>query len=54
MLRRLPGVAGYLKGDLTTGDLERQARAQSDTQAAAAMQKAKHELFNKIYRRKTA
>jgi len=54
MLRRLPGVAAYLKGDLTTGDLERQARAQSDTQAAAAMQKAKHELFNKIYRRKTA
>jgi transposase InsO family protein len=54
MLRRLPGVAGYLKGDLTTGDLERQARAQSDTQAAAAMQQAKHELFNKIYRRKTA
>jgi len=54
MLRRLPGVAGYLKGDLTIRDLERQARAQSDTQAARAMQKAKQELFNRIYRRKTA
>ena len=54
MLRRLPGVATYLKGDLTISDLERQARAQSDTQAARAMQKAKQELFNKIYRRKTA
>lgn len=54
MLRRLPGVAGYLKGDLTIDDLDRQARAQSDTQAAAAMQQAKRELFDKIYRRKTA
>ncbi len=54
MLRRLPGVAAYLKGDLTSSDLERHARAQSDTQAARAMQKAKQELFNKIYRRKTA
>jgi len=54
MLRRLPGVAGCLKGDLTIGDLERQARAQSDTQAARAMQKAKQELFTTIYRRKTA
>jgi len=54
MLRRLPGVAGYLKGDLTLGDLERQARAQSDTQAAAAMQKAKHELFSLICRKRTA
>lgn len=54
MLRRLPGVAGCLKGDLTISDLERQARAQSDTQAARAMQKAKQELFNRICRRKTA
>lgn len=54
MLRRLPGVAGYLKGDLTLGDLERQARAQSETQAAAAMQKAKHELFSLIGRKRTA
>jgi transposase InsO family protein len=54
MLRRLPGVAAYLKGDLTISDLERQARAQSDTQAARAMQKAKQELFNRICRRKTA
>ena len=54
MLRRLPGLAGCLKGDLTIGNLERQAQAQSDTQAARAMQKAKQELFNRIYRRKTA
>jgi transposase InsO family protein len=54
MLRRLPGLPGYLKGDLTISDLDRQARVQSDTQAAMAMQKAKQELFAKIYRRKTA
>jgi hypothetical protein len=44
------------RSDLLSGleSVKRQARAQSDTQAAAAMQKAKHELFNKIYRRKTA
>jgi hypothetical protein len=54
ILRRLPGVAGYLKDDMTIRDLERQARAQSDLQAAQAMQAAKQQLFAKITRRQTA
>jgi hypothetical protein len=54
MLRRLPGVSGYLKEGVTIHALEAQARAQSDTQAAVAMQRAKHALLAKIYRRKTA
>jgi hypothetical protein len=47
-------VAGYLKEGVTIRDLDRQAKAQSDTQAAAAMQEAKHKLFAGIYRRRTA
>jgi transposase InsO family protein len=54
MLHQLPGVAGYLKPNWTIDDLNRQAQAHSDTQAAAAMQKAKGELFARIYRRRTA
>jgi hypothetical protein len=54
VLRRLPGVAGYLKHDMTIRDLEREARAQSDLQATQAMQAAKQQLFAKITRRRTA
>ena len=54
MLRRLPGVVGYLKEGVTIDELNRQAQAQSDTQAATAMQQAKRELFAQIYRRRTA
>jgi transposase InsO family protein len=54
ILRQLPNVAGYLKADLTLQDLERKARAQSDLQAAQAMQTAKQKLMEKITRRKTA
>src|SRR5216683_7746571 len=45
ILRQLPGMAGYLKGDLTTEVLDRTAKLQSDTQAAMAMQEAKRKLF---------
>jgi len=38
ILRRLPGVAGYLKGDLTIPEMEGWARRQTDMQAATAMQ----------------
>src|ERR1035441_894355 len=40
ILRHLPGLAGFLKGDLTPEILDRIARAQSDTQAAMAMQRS--------------
>ena len=42
---RLPGLAGHLKEDVTIADLERQARAQTDTAAAREMQVAKQKLF---------
>ena len=45
ILRQLPGLAGYLKPDLTIDELEREARAKTDTAAAAEMQTAKQKLF---------
>ena len=53
-LRRLPGLPGYLKPDLTIDQLDRIAAAKSDTQAAVAMQEAKRKLFANIWDRKVA
>jgi hypothetical protein len=54
ILRRLPGLPGYLKPDLTIDQLDRIAAAKSDTQAAVAMQEAKRKLFANIWDRKVA
>jgi hypothetical protein len=54
ILRQLPGMAGYLKDDLTTEEPERLAGAQSDTGAASRMQEAKARLFAGFAQRKTA
>ena len=54
ILRQLPGLAGHLKADVTIQDLERQARTQSDTAAAAAMQTAKQILFARFQPRRSA
>ena len=54
MLRCLPGVAGYLKPELTIEALDRQAQTQSDTQAAEAMQEAKRKLFTTFQHRRKA
>ena len=54
MLRHIPGLAGFLKADLTVEKLDRIADAQSDTQAAITMQKAKQKLFAEIRQRKIA
>ena len=54
ILRQLPGVAGYLKPDVTIEDLERQARAKTDTAAAEEMQKAKAKLFASFQQRRSA
>jgi transposase InsO family protein len=51
MLRRLPGIAGYLKPGLTIAALDQQAGAQSDTRAAEQMQAAKRKLFTSFHRR---
>jgi transposase InsO family protein len=54
ILRQLPDVAKYLKPDVTIQDLERQARAKTDTAAAEEMQKAKQSLFESFQQRKRA
>jgi transposase InsO family protein len=54
ILRRVPGLAGHLKPEVTVQDLERQARAQTDTEAAEAMQAAKQELFLSFQQRRSA
>lgn len=48
-LRSLKDAAQYLKDGITFEELEHIARAQSDNECAAAMQKAKAELFKKIH-----
>ena len=45
ILRQLPGLAGHLKEGVTIAELDRQARAQTDTEAAREMQAAKQKLF---------
>ena len=45
ILRQLPDVASHLKAEVTIGQLDQQAQAKSDTQAAAEMQEAKRKLF---------
>jgi len=54
ILRQLPGLAGHLKAGVTIQDLERQARSQTDTAAARAMQAAKQKLFEGFLKRRTA
>jgi len=54
ILRQLPGVAGYLKGDLTIQEMERWSRRETDMQAATAMQAAKRKLFASFQQRRTA
>jgi transposase InsO family protein len=51
ILRQLPGVAGHLRPDLTIAQLDQLAGAQTDTQAATAMQQAKRKLFASFQRR---
>jgi transposase InsO family protein len=45
ILRQLPGVAAFLRPDLTVDQLAQCAATKSDTQAAAEMQEAKRKLF---------
>jgi len=54
ILRQSPGLAGWLKGGVTVEALERQARAQTDQEAAEQMQKAKAELMASFHRKRSA
>jgi transposase InsO family protein len=54
VLRQLPGVAGYLKPELTLEALNARAKAETDTAAARRMQEAKGKLFATFPHRRTA
>jgi transposase InsO family protein len=54
VLRQLPGLAGYLRPDLTTDILNAVAKAESDTQAARNMQAARSKLFASFQQRRSA
>ena len=51
ILRHLPGIASYLKTDVTIESLDRVARLKSDTAAASEMQQAKAKLFLQLRQR---
>ena len=54
ILRQLPGVAGYLRPEVTIQRLDQVAGSKSDTQAASEMQLAKRKLFAEIQHRRSA
>jgi transposase InsO family protein len=54
ILRALPRVVQALKPDITIEDLERRARAKTDTAAAIEMQAAKQKLFASFAGRQSA
>ncbi|HYI97301.1 MAG TPA: hypothetical protein VEX68_27430, partial [Bryobacteraceae bacterium] len=54
ILRQLPDLARYLKPDITIENLDRQAQASSDTEAARKMEHAKRELFANLRQKKSA
>lgn len=54
ILRQLPDLARHLRPEIPVVNLERMARAQTDTQAAHAMQEAKRKLFAGFREKKIA
>ena len=54
ILRQLPGLAGFLRPDVTVEQLAKNAGTKSDTQAAAGMQEAKRKLFARLQHKRSA
>ncbi|MGB8990393.1 MAG: hypothetical protein WCC37_27595 [Candidatus Sulfotelmatobacter sp.] len=54
ILRQLPGLAGFLRPEMTVDQLQQIARAKSDTQAAMEMREAKRRLFARFQHKRTA
>ena len=54
ILRQLPGLASFLRPELTVDQLAHQARAKSDTRAATGMQEAKRKLFARLHHKRSA
>src|SRR5216683_2011285 len=54
ILRQLPDLARYLRLEITVRELERMARAESDTEAARNMQQAKQRMLAGVRQKKSA
>src|SRR5881227_1728328 len=54
ILRQLPDLAGHLQPGIMESDLERMAKAHSDTEAARQMQEAKRKLFAGLQQKRSA
>jgi transposase InsO family protein len=54
ILRQLPDLAGHLRPGIMESDLERMAKAHSDTEAARQMQEAKRKLFAELQQKRSA
>ena len=54
ILRQLPGLAGFLRGDLTVAMLDQSAKTKSDTQAAVAVREARRKLFEGLREKRSA
>lgn len=54
ILRPMPGLAGFLRAELTVDQLQQIARAKSDTQAAMEMREAKRKLFARLQHKRSA
>ena len=54
ILRQLPGLAGFLRAEITGDQLQQTAGAQSDTQAALEMREAKRKLFARFQHKRSA
>jgi transposase InsO family protein len=54
ILRQLPGVAGFLRTDLSLDRLAESATNKSDTQVAVEMQEAKRKLFVRLHHKRSA
>ena len=54
ILRQTPDLARYLRPDMTRTELERQASAESDTEAARRMQEAKQKLLGGFRQKRIA
>jgi len=54
ILRQLPGLAGFLRAEVTMDQLQQIAGAKSDTQAALDMREAKRKLFARFQHKRSA
>jgi transposase InsO family protein len=54
ILRQLPGLAGFLREQVTVDQLQQTAGAKSDTRAALEMREAKRKLFARLQHKRSA